>query len=44
VLSTAAFWLVSLNTEDGADERVLALMDEAEGITRAGAAPAPAAP
>ncbi len=44
VLSTAAFWLVSLQTEDGADERVLALMDEADGITRTTTAPAAGAP
>ena len=40
VLSTLAFWLVSLGTEDGADERVLALMDEADGLTSAQAEPA----
>jgi len=35
VLSTLAFWLVSLGTEDGANERVLALMDEADALKKA---------
>ena len=31
ILSTFAFWIVSLFTPDGASEHVIALMDEAEG-------------
>ncbi len=31
ILSTFAFWIVSLFTPDGANEHVIALMDEAEG-------------
>ena len=31
ILSTFAFWIVSLFTLDGANEQVIALMDEADG-------------
>ncbi len=32
ILSTFAFWIVSLFTLDGANEQVIALMDEADGV------------
>ncbi|HCO12765.1 MAG TPA: hypothetical protein DIT46_01190 [Gemmatimonadetes bacterium] len=31
ILSTLAFWIVSLFTPDGANEQVIALINEAEG-------------
>jgi len=41
VLSTVTFWLVSLGTKDGADARVIALMDEADGLRGTGPAATP---